>query len=149
MAERLALAQVQNREYRPGMVDFRSAPMQSPEGAGKARRAWDAYARTVNKVAAPVVMPVLDPAIQRLAHSMTVDMLGFWMAWHIYGGFEGLVEFGMHPSTVWRKVKRFRTVFGEHPDTYEFPGVKLDPEAYWEAARKVSKAAHGDDQVEG
>jgi hypothetical protein len=78
---------------------------------------------------------MLEPTIRRVATTMTTDMLGFWMAWHLHGGFEGLVELGMHPSTVWRKVKRFRTIFGVHPDDYVFPGVELNPEKYWEAAR--------------
>jgi len=117
------------------MVDFRSDPSTSTEGAGRARRAWEAYARTARKVTTPVLLPAVRP----LAVTMTSDLLGFWMCWHMHGGFEGLVELGMHPSTVWRRVKRFRTVFGEHPDEYRLPGVTLDPEAYWEAAR--AKAA--------
>jgi len=47
------------------------------------------------------------------------------------------VEFGMHPSTVWRKVKRFRLTFGAHPDEFTFPGVAIDARAYWDAARKA------------
>jgi hypothetical protein len=39
------------------VTDFRSDRMQSPEGKGKARRAWDAYAKTVEKVSRPVVEP--------------------------------------------------------------------------------------------
>jgi len=83
-----------------------------------------------------VALPVLEPSIRRVATTMSVDMFGFWMAWHLHGGFEGLVEFGMHPSTVWRKVKQFRTVTGQHPDEYRMPGVTIDPVAYWEDARK-------------
>jgi len=115
------------------VADFRSDRSDSPEGKGRARRAWDAYAKRVNAVG----LPVLEPAIERMAKSMTVDLLGFWMAWHLYGGFEGLVEFGMHPSTVWRKVKRFRLTFGAHPDEFTFPGVAIDARAYWDAARKA------------
>ena len=118
------------------MVDFRANPSASPEGAGRARRAWDAYSKRVNAVA----LPVLEPAIARVSRDVTIDLLGFWMMWHLHGGFEGLVEFGMHPSTVWRKVKRFRMAFGEHPDVFRFPGVTIDPEAYWEAARQAGNA---------
>ncbi len=88
----------------------------------------------------PVIAPVLDPAIRRLAHKMTADLVGFWAVWHLHGGFEGLVESGMHPSTVWRKVKRFRQVFGEHPDTFSMPGVTIDAVAYWEAARQAGES---------
>jgi hypothetical protein len=92
---------------------------------------WDAYVRGLGG------LPVVKPAVERVARSMTVDLLGFWMAWLLLGGFEGLVESGMHPSTVWRKVKRFRVAFGAHPDEFEFPGVSVDPVAYWEAARRA------------
>ncbi len=111
--------------------DFRSDPMESPEGKGRARRAWDAYSRAVNTV----VGPVARPAVESLARKHVLDLVGFWVAWHLYGGFEGLVEHvGMHPSTVWRKVKSFRTTFGEHPDVFEMPGVTIDADAYWAAA---------------
>lgn len=122
------------------MKDFRSERSETPEGAGRARRAWLAYAKAVEKIAGPVVSPVLDPAIARYAKGVTVDLLGFWMAWHIYGGFEGLVDFGMHPSTVWRKVRRFRQVFGAHPDEYRFPGIEVDAVKYWESARSTGEA---------
>ena len=42
--------------------DFRGDRMPSAEGHGnarsRARKAWDAYARTVNRVAEPVVRPI-------------------------------------------------------------------------------------------
>jgi len=116
------------------VVDFRADPSDTPEGKGRARQAWDAYSKGVNAVAAPL----LEPAINRWARSMTIDLMGFWLAWHLHGGFEGLVVGGMHPSTVWRKVKRFRTAFGQHPDEFRFPGVTVDAKQYWEFARKRS-----------
>ncbi|MGE3834070.1 MAG: hypothetical protein AB7H43_04715 [Acidimicrobiia bacterium] len=103
-----------------------------------ARRAWDAYARTVRSGARrALTSPVMEPAIKAVAARMTADMVGFWLAWHLHGGFEGLVELGMHPSTVWRKVKRFRTVTGKHPDEFQIPGVTLDRAAYWDWARQT------------
>lgn len=127
------------------MPDFRSDRSESPEGRGLARRAWDAYAKKVNATAAAkkvnaVAVPALEPSIRRYATGVTVDMVGFWMMWHLHGGFEGLVKFGMHPSTVWRKVNRFRTLFGEHPDEYRFPGVTIDATAYWDAARRAAES---------
>ncbi len=117
--------------------DFRSDPMDSPEGKGRARRAWDAYANAVNKP----LLPLLKPAIHAYARKWTMDQIGFWVAWHMYGGFEGLVEHaGMHPSTVWRKVAKFREYFGVHPDVYRMPGVTLDPEAFWAAATEAQAA---------
>lgn len=120
------------------MVDFRSDPSDSPEGKGRARRAWDAYVSGVNAYVMPAVTPVLEPSIKRWATKHTADLVGFWVVWHLHGGFEGMVNVGMHPTTVWRKVKRFRLVFGEHPDTFQMPGVTIDPVAYWEAARTTA-----------
>jgi len=117
------------------VTDFRSDRSESPEGKGRARRAWDAYAKGVNALA----LPLLEPSIAHVANTMTVDLVGFWVMWHLQGGFEGLVEFGMHPSTVWRRVKRFRMAFGMHPDEYRLPGVPVDPREFWEAARRSSK----------
>jgi hypothetical protein len=81
---------------------------------------------------------VFEPAIHRIATTLTVDMLGFWTALHLHGGFEGLVELGMHLSTAWRKVKRFRMITGQHRDDFDVPGVTLDRAKYLDWAR-----AHG------
>lgn len=43
-------------------------------------------------------------------------LIGFWVAWHNAGGFHGLELFGWDRATIYRKPKRFRTVFGAHPD---------------------------------
>jgi hypothetical protein len=114
------------------MPDFRSARSESPEGKGIAKRAWDVYAAGVGKV----VGPAIEPAAEPLAREWVVDQIGFWMVWHLYGGFEGLERFGFHRATIYRKIKRFRTVFGQHPDEFTMPGVTLDPEAYWVAEGK-------------
>jgi hypothetical protein len=69
-------------------------------------------------------------------------MFGFYVAWHLYGGFEGLQEtLGMHPSTIWRKVAKFRKMFGVHPDEAKFAGVSLDPKLFWNAAKTVANPA--------
>lgn len=116
--------------------DFRSEPSPSPEGKGLARRAWDAYARTVNKAAAPAVQPLAHAVARR----WTMDMVGFYVAWHLYGGFEGLQEaFGMHPSTIWRKVAKFRKTFGVHPDEAYFKGLEIDTASFWKAAATWEK----------
>jgi hypothetical protein len=108
-------------------ADFRSDPMATPEGAGKARKAWEAYSGLVNRHVTPFIKPAVDP----VARSMVEDLIGFWVMWQLYGGFEGLEEFGMHKSTIWRKIARFRKMTGEHPDVFEMPGVTIDPKAYW------------------
>jgi hypothetical protein len=121
------------------VVDFRSDKSESVEGKGRARRAWDAYAKTVNAAG----LPILEPAIRRVAVRWSEDLLGFWLMWHIYGGFEGLAELGMHPSTIWRKIGRFRKAFGMHPDEFRLPGVELNLPKVWSAARQDPTANAG------
>lgn len=105
--------------------DFRSDPMESPEGKGNAKRAWEAYLRTTGKVAAPLT--------KRLAATMNAELWGFWLIWHLCGGFEGLQRLGFSRSGIYRRIKRFRQVTGYHPDEFEMPGVTIDPTAYWAA----------------
>ena len=116
------------------MTDFRSQKMPSPEGHGIARnrwrKAWDAYASTVNKV----VTPVAKPAAMKLAGRMTTDAMGFWMLWHLEGGFEGLQRLGMSRSGIYRRISTFRRITGQHPDEFTLPGVTLDVEAYLKGA---------------
>lgn len=123
--------------------DFRSDPMESPEGRGIARKAWDQYAAFVNKTVTPAIAPFVGPAVAPVARQMVEDMIGFWVIWHLYGGFEGLERFGMHKSTIWRKVARFRQMTGQHPDEFKMPGVEIDPAKYWAASGiKVGKPPH-------
>jgi|SRR5450759_4069385 hypothetical protein len=112
--------------------DFRSQRMDSPEGKGLARRAWDAYAAAANRVAGPVLQPVTDPIARRIAAPMAVDLFGFWLCWHLEGGFEGLRRAGMSRSAIYRRLKLFRKTVGVHPDEFEMPGVSIDLAAYHE-----------------
>ena len=115
--------------------DYRSEKMESAEGKGIARRAWDAYARSVNKR----TVPMLTPLARRIAATQVADLLGFWMLWHLHGGFEGLEELGMSRATIFRKVKRFRTIMKKHPDEFTLTGVRIDAAAYWKAAARNAK----------
>jgi hypothetical protein len=114
------------------MPDYRSDPMPSAEGEGNARsrwqQAWDAYTRTVAKV------PGVEPTARWEAGRITEDLLGFWLMWHLEGGFEGLRRLGMSRSAVYRRISVFRRVFGAHPDAYELPGVSIDVAAYLRAS---------------
>jgi hypothetical protein len=120
--------------------DFRSERMPTPEGKGIARRAWDAYALTVRA----------HPATQALARKIAVgpamDLTGFWLMWHLEGGFEGLRKLGMSRASIYRRVKLFRIVTGKHPDEYTMPGVTVDVGEYamWAGrAREVAaKSQH-------
>lgn len=128
--------------------DYRSERSQSPEGKGIARRAWDAYAATVNKTIGPTLRPIVKPAVEPIARTYMADMIGFWVLWHIYGGFEGLERLGYHRATIYRKIKRFRTFTGMHPDEWTVEGITIDPEAYWAAAAEASEEQDGaDDQA--
>ncbi len=111
------------------VVDFRSDPSESVEGKGIARSAWDAYSRRVNQV----TVPVIEPLAGVWARKVTADLVGFWVMWHSLGGFEGLERYGMHKSTIWRKVKKFRLVTGYHPDEFKFTGITVEPEKLWDS----------------
>ena len=119
------------------MTDFRSDRMPTPEGHGIARsnwrKAWDAYVRGVNRTVTPVFEPVLDPAARKIAGKLTSDAVGFWLMWHLEGGFEGLQRVGMSRSGIYRRIGNFRRIFKAHPDEFEFPGVSIDLEKYLHA----------------
>jgi hypothetical protein len=100
--------------------------MESPEGRGIARRAWDAYANAVGKVSAPVV----EPFARKAAVPVMMDLAGFWLLWHAEGGFEGLQRIGMSRSSIYRRISLFRKIFGVHPDEYQMPGVELNITKY-------------------
>jgi hypothetical protein len=115
--------------------DFRSDPMDTPEGQGIAKKAWNAYVKAVDRRIPPFVKQKVGVALLPVGTQIVEDMIGFWVMWHLYGGFEGLEEFGMHKSTIWRKVARFRKMTGSHPDVYQMPGITIDPKAYWAGAQ--------------
>ncbi len=116
-------------------ADFRSDKMDSREGVGIARKAWNAYARGVNEA----VLPLLEPALKRFSVNKVVDLVGFWCVWHLHGGFDGLVSAGMSERTIYRRVAWFRMAFGEHPDTFKMPGIHLRPDQYYGAVRARKK----------
>ena len=61
-------------------MDFRSDKMESREGKGLAKRAWEGYARAVNRAG----LPLLEPIIGRYSVSKVVDLAGFWMVWPVF-----------------------------------------------------------------
>lgn len=62
-----------------------------------------------------------------------MDLVGFWVNWHVAGGFRRLEELGWSRATIFRKVRRFRDLYGSHPDTYRFDWINLDVFAAWKA----------------
>jgi len=110
--------------------DFRAQRMPSRDGQGIAKgrweRAWNAYVKAVRPYTDPFAKP-LAPLILPIARGATFDLVGFWFVWHTAGGFEGLQnQLRMSRSAIYRRISLFRTVFGEHPDVYRFPGVTID-----------------------
>jgi hypothetical protein len=109
------------------VADFRSERMPSPDGHGNAkaawRRAWDAYSAAVG--------PVLEPAVRPIARTVTFDAMGFWLAWHLEGGFEGMQSrLGMSRSAIYRRLSLFRRATGKHPDDWKLAGVQINVEEY-------------------
>jgi hypothetical protein len=130
------------------VVDFRTDRMESPEGRGIARRAWDKYVGAVEKVSTPA----LRPFVLMYAAGSIVDLVGFWAVWHLEGGFEGLRGMGMSRASIYRRVKLFRIAFGAHPDEFVMPGITLDLAAHregWERikAEKAAAAVEAESQV--
>jgi hypothetical protein len=131
-------------------ADFRSEKMPSYEGHGRARRAWEAYARGVQKALPTAwneaLLRAATPSAAYVAREVVQQQLGFWLEWQLSGGFDGLREQGLSRSTIYKKISRFRWVMHKHPDEYELPGVTIDHEAYWravegeQAARERAKA---------
>jgi hypothetical protein len=101
------------------MTDFRSDRMPTAEGRGLARRAWDNYAKSVKDAARPLAA--------NYAANKVDDLIGFWVMWHTFGGFEGLLELGYPRTTIYRKVSAFRRLFKYHPDEFVFDGVIVTP----------------------
>jgi hypothetical protein len=107
------------------MADFRSDPMPTPDGHGKAKnafaKAWAKYSRE---------------AVYPISRTITFDIFGFWIAWNLYGGFEGLMRseaeggMAMSRSAVYRRIQLFRMATGFHPDDFSVPGITIDVEEY-------------------
>lgn len=116
--------------------DLRSQRSESAEGKGIAKKAWDVYAAAVQRHVTDPLMPLLRPGFEAIARGWLMDLVGFWVLWHLYGGFEGLERLGYHRSTIFRKLNRFRRAFGAHPDEWSTEGLDVDPKAYWESASK-------------
>lgn len=114
--------------------------MPSSEGRGTARerflRAWDAYERAVSRHVEPVLGPLVKPLVTKIAAAGVIDLAGFWLVWHLEGGFEGLQRIGMSRAAIYRRVALFRRLYHAHPDEYQFAGVDIDLVAYLNGSGK-------------
>lgn len=132
----------------PELPDFRAEPKATPEGDRYAAGRFHAWAETN-----------LDPIVEkrptvkrrgwdRLSEDDRTDMtrrviveselIAFWLAWHRAGGFAELERGGWDRSTIFRKVRRFRSYYGIHPDDARFPWLDADWERVWKDDRLVA-----------
>jgi hypothetical protein len=124
--------------------DFRAEKSDSVEGVGKAADRWFAYIDTLDEdvLAEAFPMSAVDveeyPDFKRddiAADAMEQsELIGFWVVWHLAGGFAALEEGGWHRATIFRKIRRFRARYGAHPDEYTFSFIRLGCEKSWVAA---------------
>ena len=134
--------------------------MDSLEGLGTARGRWDSFmANELADVVASLDLSGLRPADTPLEDLDTdvrdeiagwakerSELIGFWVAWHLAGGFRQLEQGGWHRATIFRKVARFRTIFGKHPDEATFPWLRLDYRKAWaaEVSRRITQPPSDD-----
>jgi hypothetical protein len=124
----------------PTEVDYRSEKMDSTEGLGRARQRWDRF----HSARDPHFLDLLkdtqsdldtlpDEVRDEMAGAVAErsELVGFWIAWQLAGGFENLERGGWNRSTIYRKLRRFRSVFGVHPDTARFSWLKVRHEQAW------------------
>jgi hypothetical protein len=136
--------------------DFRTDKSESTEGRGAAAGRWGGFHHALSEevVAEAFSSPSqsnedLDPDIRDDIAADALErseLIGFWVAWHLAGGFANLERGGWHRATIFRKVRRFRAAFGSHPDEYSFPWIELDLRAAWteQLTRRLQQARSGD-----
>lgn len=132
-------------------TDYRSAKSDSLEGSGLARERWERFhdaidddvwvdicevrglnwATNVQEMPDEVKWEINDHVIEES------ELIGFWLAWHLAGGFSALERNGWHRATIHRKIRRFRSFFHKHPDDYRHPYLRLDLEKAWAARIKA------------
>ena len=136
------------RDYRKEQGDYRSSPMDSLEGYEIARSRYQAFHLAIPyEVLEAIGERMVDAGIESSSWNRSVfaevnkaraqalkeesELIGFYVAWHSYGGFEKLEQAGWHRATIHRKIRRFRDRYGEHPDEYRFAWIKLNLEQHW------------------
>ena len=118
-------------------LDFRSDKSESAEGGRVAVNRWAGYHHNLDEdvVAQAFSTPAqsmeeLDPEIRDAIASDALErseLIGFWVAWHLAGGFDNLERGGWHRATIFRRIRRFRATYGAHPDEFVFPWLAARP----------------------
>lgn len=125
--------------------------MPSPEGEGRARAAsedaWRAYYlanRALNQKlfsAFPGLRELTTALTKQNTSAKVLDAFGFWVWWRLAGGFENTQKaLGLSRAGMYRRIALFREVFGEHPDTFEMPGITVDPVKFAEGMEEWRKS---------
>ncbi|HVC15305.1 MAG TPA: hypothetical protein VND62_10655 [Acidimicrobiales bacterium] len=132
--------------------DYRQEKSESAEGSGRAASRWTAFHSRLDEDVLAEAFPgrgyeaeeLTDTVREDIAHAALEEseLIGFWVAWHLAGGFANLERGGWHRATVFRKVRAFRSAFGAHPDDYRFPWITLDLEQAWQGQVERQIAYH-------
>lgn len=125
--------------------DFRSEKSESVEGKGIARDHLHAYVESLDPSIAEIAFEQPELAFGPAWAKEQSELLGFWLVWHAVGGFEALGRAGWNRATIFRKTRRFRAVFGVHPDEYSCDWIDLDLVHLW--ASKVFGMLGLDDEL--
>jgi hypothetical protein len=126
----------------PEIPDYRADRSESIEGRGLAAARRAAFRYTLDDDVLAEAFPSGRATIEAFTELVRDDiaadareeseLIGFWVAWHLAGGFANLERSGWHRATVFRKVKAFRNRFGAHPDDYRFSWIRLDLHKAWQ-----------------
>lgn len=126
--------------------DYRSAKMDTIEGLGLAQAHWFQWLSELSDEQAAAVLDMPQVTIftnssrhepkrkdaQPVSAKERSELLGFWITWHLAGGFRRLEQWGWHRTTIHRKIRRFRDAYnGAHPDECEFNWITLQLDRTW------------------
>ncbi|HET9733197.1 MAG TPA: hypothetical protein VFP54_11030 [Acidimicrobiales bacterium] len=135
------MPQVARLQHLEAGQDYRAEKMDSVEGKGVARQRRDAWIDAHDPEDLAAAYPALPGDGEVPAEMLDevaawalerADLIGFWVAWHSAGGFRALEAGGWHRATIYRRVRRFRAVFGAHPDEYRFGWLRVEPRRLWD-----------------
>ena len=121
-------------------LDFRSDKSESAEGGRVAVSRWAGYHYKLDQdiVAQAFSTPAqsmedLDPEIRDALAGDALErseLIGFWVAWHLAGGFDNLERGGWHRANL-PQDPSLPATYGAHPDEFAFTWIQLDLDAAW------------------